>query len=169
MDIINTEKLCLAFGEIRCDLISNAVKNLENSNHSPDDLELVLNLAKALPDLKLNQLSEYSDAIGVLHQDFASKSVFSSDLAPEIYKLSELAGLVTKIEHHLSIDDFEIFSDFEEYIKNMLLESGDIPDLVIQYTDWEAVAAAAALDYSDMELSAKCLFNMDVTTFYWRK
>lgn len=169
MDIINTEKLSLALGEIRRDLISNAVNTQEKATHFADDLGIVLNLAKALPELKLSQLSEHSDAIGVLHQDIANKSFYSNDIAAEICKLGELADLVSTIEHHLSIDDFEVFSDFNEYIKNMFLEASDIPDLVVQNTDWEAVAAAAAIDYSDTELCAKHLFNMGATTFYWRK
>lgn len=172
MNIINTDKLNLALTEIRRDLIVSVVNAQENAAHFGDNLAIVLNLAKALPEIKLNQLSDHSEAIDVLHEkreDVKHESFYSTDIGAEIFKLSELSEMVGTIEHHLDIDDFEVFSDFNEYIKNTLLEANDIPDLVVQNTNWEAVAEAAAIDYAETELCANYLLNMSVTTFYWRK
>lgn len=169
MNIINTGKLNLALSEIRRDLIVTVVNTQENAALFGDDLEIVLNLAKALPELKLNQLTDHSEAIDVLREDVKNQSFYSNDIAAEIFKLSELSELVSTIEHHLDIDDFEVFSDFNEYIKNTLLESNDIPNIVVENTNWEAVAAAVAIDYAETELCANYLLNMSETTFYWHK
>ena len=172
MNIINTDKLNLALTEIRRDLIVSVVNTQENAAHFGDNLEIVLSLANALPDLKLNQLSDHSEAIDVLHEkreDVKNPSFYNNDISAEIFKLSELSEMVSTIEHHLDIDDFEVFSDFNEYIKNTFLEANDIPELVVEHTNWEAVADVAAIDYAKTELCANYLFNMSVTTFYWPK
>lgn len=172
MNIINTDKLNLTLTEIRRDLIVSVVNAQENAAHFGDSLEIVLNLAKVLPEIKLNQLSDHSEAIDVLHEkreDVKNQSFYSNDIASEIFKLSELCEMVSTLEHHLDIDDFEVFSGFNEYIKNTFIEANDIPDIVVQNTNWEAVAEAAAIDYAETELCANYLLNMSVTTFYWHK
>ena len=172
MDIINTSILNNALSGIRRDLLVAVIHEKDNAVHFADDLEIIMNLANALPELKLDQIDDHSEAIEVLHakrEDIKHESFYGEDIEAEIFKLTELAEMLSTLGLHLDINDFEVFSDLPEYIKNGLLEACDIPDIVVAHTNWEALANQAALDYGQFDLSGRFLLNMDATTFYWRK